>query len=252
MMGHADLADSIRGSAPAVVPYLTAGYPDMATFGKHLEGLMAISPAVEVGIPFSDPMADGATIQASSQASLQAGTTLHGVLDVIEEVSSHQSTPLVVMTYLNPLLAYGLGRVMGRLSAAGVAALVIPDLPYEESDFVTSEAAPQTLGLVQLVTPLSDPDRLAHLCKVSQGFVYAVTMTGTTGGAVGDLDNVGAYLARVKKSADAPVLAGFGIRSREQVRHLAGFSDGVIVGSATIEAISRGDDPVRFIEGLRP
>ncbi len=249
MTGVEELSAALREPGPAVVPYLTAGYPDMDSFVQWLEGLTEIAPAVEVGIPFSDPMADGASIQESSRLALAAGTTLEKVLAALEG-RNQGSTPLIVMSYLNPLLYFGIERVMPRLAAAGVCALVIPDLPLEESDPVAGPAIDEGIGLVQMVTPLTDPDRLEVLCSRSQGFVYAVTMTGTTGGAVADSEAVGEYLGRVRSHADSPVLAGFGVRTRDQVRALAPHCDGVIVGSAIVEVIASGGSPVDFVEEL--
>lgn len=249
MTGAERLVSELRGKGAAVVPYLTAGYPDMGSFVSWLQGLTAIAPAVEVGIPFSDPMADGASIQESSRLALAGGTTLDKVLDALD-ARDPDPTPLVVMSYLNPLLSFGIGKVMKRFAAAGVCALVIPDLPLEESDSVAGSATEVGIGLVQMVTPLTNPDRLGVLCSRSQGFVYAVTMTGTTGGAVSDSEAVGEYLDRVRSHADVPVLAGFGVRTREQVRALAPHCDGVIVGSAIVEAISSGDSPVDLVKEL--
>jgi tryptophan synthase alpha chain len=249
MSGVERLSSALREPGPAVVPYLTAGYPDMGSFVGWLGGLTAIAPAVEVGIPFSDPMADGASIQESSRLSLAGGTTLASVLDALEG-REPDPTPLIVMSYLNPLLSFGIERVMSRFAAAGVCALVIPDLPLEESEPVAGPATAAGIGLVQMVTPLTDPDRLGVLCSRSQGFVYAVTMTGTTGGAVANSEAVGEYLEQVRSRADAPVLAGFGVRTREQVRALAPHCDGVIVGSAIVEAITSGASPVELVEEL--
>ena len=249
MTGVERLSAALKAPGPAVVPYLTAGYPDMGGFVKWLDGMTAIAPAVEIGIPFSDPMADGASIQESSRLALAGGTTLAKVLDALEG-RDPDPTPLIVMSYLNPLLSFGVERVMPRFAAAGVCALVIPDLPLEESDPVAGPAASAGIGLVQMVTPLTDPDRLGVLCSRSKGFVYAVTMTGTTGGAVADSDAVGEYLDRVRSRANAPVLAGFGVRTRQQVRALAPHCDGVIVGSAIVEAIASGGSPVDLVEEL--
>lgn len=249
MTGVDRLSTALQGPGPAVVPYLTAGYPDMGSFVTWLGGLTAIAPAVEVGIPFSDPMADGASIQESSRLALAGGTTLEKVLNALEG-RGPDPTPLIVMSYLNPLLSFGIERVMPRLAAAGVCALVIPDLPLEESDPVAKSATGAGIGLVQMVTPLTNPERLGVLCSRSEGFVYAVTMTGTTGGAVSDSEAVGEYLDRVRSHAVAPVLAGFGVRSRDQVRALGPHCDGVIVGSAIVEAIASGGSPVDLVKEL--
>jgi tryptophan synthase alpha chain len=249
MRGDERLSGAISEPAPAVVPYLTAGYPDLDTFVKWLDALSEVAPAVEVGIPFSDPMADGATIQESSRLALAGGATLEKILVALEAREENQ-TPLIIMSYLNPLLAFGVERLMPRLAAAGVCAVVIPDLPLEESGVVVGSTEGAGIGLVQLVTPLTDPDRLQVLCSESQGFVYAVTMTGTTGGEVGDGDTVGKYLDRVRSHSATPVLAGFGVRTREQVRALGPHCDGVIVGSAIVERISSGGSPVDLVEEL--
>ncbi len=248
-MLHQELSRRLAEAAPSVVPYLTAGFPDMERFLGHVMNLASVTPAIEVGIPFSDPMADGTTIQESSQAALASGVTLRRILDELERIEI--STLLVAMTYLNPLLAFGIQEVMARFAEVGVAALVIPDLPFEESAEVASAAAASSVGLVQLVTPLTDADRLETLCRVSEGFVYAVTMTGTTGSSVGDIGSITSYLDRVRSHSTVPVLAGFGIRDAGQVASLAGHCDGVIVGSAIVELIARGEDPVPFVEGLK-
>ncbi len=250
MKPHERLAQALRAAeATAVVPYLTGGYPDMTRFVESLDALVEVSPALEVGIPFSDPMADGATIQESSRQALAAGTTLDGVITGLEK-RANIDTPLVIMSYLNPLLAYGVDRLIPRLVEAGVCGLVLPDLPFEEASIIAEPAQASGMGIVQLVTPLTDRDRLQMLCKESQGFVYAVTMTGTTGGVVSEGEGVSDYLDRVREASSIPVLAGFGVRSAQQVRKLAPHCDGVIVGSAIVEKISRGEDPVAFVQEL--
>lgn len=244
------MEERLRDGSGMVVPYLTGGFPTMGRFGEALGALAHDSAAIEVGIPFSDPMADGATIQESSRVALEQGASLDSILAEIESAGP-LAAELVIMSYLNPLLAYGYSRLLPRLAAAGVAALVVPDLPLEESDELSSAAAEVGIGLVQLVSPVTDPQRLRNLGKASRGFTYAVTMTGTTGGSVGTGDTVAAYLENVRAESRAPVLAGFGVRTREQVRSLAPHCDGVIVGSALVEVLAAGDDPVRFVEELK-
>ena len=211
----------------------------------------AVSEAVEIGIPFSDPMADGATIQESSRVALEGGATLDSVITTLEALPS-LPVPLIVMSYLNPLMAYGYPSLLPRLQGVGVAALVVPDLPLEEAAELEDAAGHSGIGLVQLVTPVTDDDRLRRLGAASQGFTYAVTMTGTTGGSAAVGPEVAGYLDRVRSFSLAPVLAGFGVRSADQVRSLVPHCDGVIVGSALVEVLGRGDDPARFLEGLRP
>jgi tryptophan synthase alpha chain len=155
------------------------------------------------------------------------------------------------MSYLNPLLAFGLDRLPEDAAAAGVSGFIIPDLPYEEGEEMRAALGRSGLALVQMVTPVTPPGRLRMLCAGAQGFIYAVTMTGTTGRSVAVPDAVLAYLDRVRAVASIPVCAGFGIRGPEQVARLAGHVDGVVVGSALVEVLERGDDPVRFLESLR-
>ncbi len=156
------------------------------------------------------------------------------------------------MGYYNPFLAYGLARTVTRMAEAGTSGLIVPDLPLEEGGELTALLDPEGLGLVQLVAPTTPEDRLAELAAASRGFVYAVATKGTTGGATEFDANVLAYLDRVKAVSSLPVLAGFGVRERSQVEVLTGHVDGVVVGSALIDAIEHGDDPAEFLGGLRP
>ena len=172
-----------------------------------------MSIAVEIGIPFSDPMADGATIQESSRVALENGATLDSILVAIEGLG-RLDADLVVMSYLNPLLAYGYGSLLPRLAGVGVSALVVPDLPLEESEELASVSRENGIGLVQLVSPVTSQERLEALGRASEGFTYAVTMTGTTGGTLGAGPEVTAYLDRVRAASRPPVLAGFGVRTR--------------------------------------
>lgn len=250
LAGAAALEKRLSEEGTAIVPYLTGGYPSLSVFSESLQALAPGSVAIEVGIPFSDPMADGATIQESSRVALEGGATLESIVAAIEALPP-LGAELIVMSYLNPLLAFGLGELMPRLGDAGVAALVVPDLPLDESGELSRIAGESGLGLVQLVSPVTSADRLADLGSASEGFTYAVTMTGTTGGSAGIGEDVTGYLDRVRQVSRPPVLAGFGVRSIEHVRALGPHCDGVIVGSALVEVLGAGDDPVAFIEGLK-
>lgn len=233
----------------AICAYLTAGYPDPDSFPSVLAAVASASDVVEVGIPFTDPMADGQTIQQASHTALEHGVNLDFVFDVIED--SDLAAPHVFMGYYNPFLAYGLDRLVARMAAVGTSGLIVPDLPLEESAELVAMLEDAGLGLVQLVAPTTPTDRLRQLATASRGFVYAVTVKGTTGGAVTFDDEVFAYLDRVGEVATLPVLAGFGVRERSQVEALRSHVDGVVVGSALIDAIDRGDDPAAFLRGLR-
>jgi tryptophan synthase alpha chain len=236
---------------PAIVGFLTAGFPEKARFREHLGAVAAGVDVVEIGVPFTDPMADGATIQRASHAALVAGVSLEWILGELRALSPRPKAPLLLMSYLNPLLAYGLERLPKDAAAAGVAGFIVPDLPFEESADVREALGREGLALVQMVTPVTPPERLRMLCAASEGFVYAVTMTGTTGKSVAAPDEVLVYLDRVRAISPIPVCAGFGIRNREQVARLKGHVDGVIVGSALVEVLERGEDATAWCLQLR-
>ncbi len=238
----------------ALVPFLTAGYPKRERFRAHLTAIAAAADVVEIGVPFSDPMADGVTIQRSSQAAIAQGVTLRWILAELADMTRKDALggkPLVLMSYLNPLLQYGLAKLAAESVAAGVTGFIVPDLPIEEADDFRASLAPHGIALVQMVTPVTDDARLARLCAEAEGFIYAVTMTGVTGKSVSVPAQVTGYLDRVKQLAKAPVCAGFGIRSREQVKLLEGHVDGVVVGSALVEVLEREGDPAALLDALR-
>jgi tryptophan synthase alpha chain len=232
-----------------LVPFITAGYPVKDEFIKVLSEICKDGDVVEVGVPFSDPMADGITIQRSSHSAIEQGVTLNWIIEQL--AASDIDTPIVLMSYLNPLLAYGYEALAADAAKAGVCGFIVPDLPWEESEQLRAALDTQGLGLVQLVTPATPEDRLEMLCKVSQGFVYAVTVTGVTGGGQSMPPEVVDYLDVVKDHASIPVCAGFGVREAAQVKMLGKHADGVIVGSALLERIENGDDPAVFLSGLQ-
>jgi tryptophan synthase alpha chain len=236
---------------PALVGFLTAGFPNRRHFKENLAAVAEACDVVEIGVPFSDPMADGTTIQRASFAALADGVTLPWILDELESWMPRPPAPILLMSYLNPLLSLGLELLARRAAAAGVAGFIVPDLPFEESDALRRALENRGLALVQMVTPVTPPERLAMLCSNARGFVYAVTMTGTTGKAALVPPEVLDYMDRVKRCARVPVCAGFGIRSREQVARFAGHVDGVVVGSALVEVLERGEDAGAFLRSLR-
>ena len=236
---------------PALVGFLTAGFPSRRRFRDNLLAVEAGCDVVEIGVPFSDPMADGSTIQRASFAALADGVNLPWILEEVADAPRTGSAPIILMSYLNPLLAFGLDALPKAAREAGVSGFIVPDLPHEESADLESALRREGLALIQMVTPVTPQPRLAMLCAEAQGFVYAVTMTGTTGKSVEVPDEVLAYMDRVKGCSSAPVCAGFGIRSRAQVERLASHVDGVVVGSALVEALERGDDVLAFLGSLR-
>jgi tryptophan synthase alpha chain len=254
MLARDSIGAAIRGAAgggPALVAYLTAGFPARSRFRTDLAAIASAAEVVEIGVPFTDPMADGTTIQRASHAALSQGVTLQWILEELDALKP-LAAPVLLMSYLNPLLAYGLARLPPAARAAGVAGLIVPDLPDEESDELRAALAEAGLALVPMVTPVTPPERLARIAASAQGFVYAVTMTGTTGREVAVPAAVLEYLDRVRAAATVPVCAGFGIRQRAQVERLRGHADGAVVGSALVEVLERGDDPQAFLRSLRP
>ncbi len=235
---------------PAIVAYITAGFPRREKFLAQLQAVATAADVVEIGVPFSDPMADGTTIQRSSRAALGQGVSLRWILSELSG-QPRGRTPLLLMSYLNPLLAYGLDRLPGAAAEAGIAGFIVPDLPYEESTELRAALEAHGIALVQFVTPVTPLERMAMLCQASRGFIYGVTMTGTTGRNVAVPQQVLDYFVSVKRISPVPVCAGFGIRGREQVALMAPYVDGVIVGSALVEVIERGEDPAAFLHSLR-
>ena len=249
-IGAAIAAANTRGE-PALVAYLTAGFPTRERFEADLRRIASAADVVEIGVPFTDPMADGMTIQRSSQIALQQGVSLRWILQTLESMQPQLATPLLLMSYLNPLLAYGLDALAAAAERAAVAGLIVPDLPFDEGETLHEALAGHGLALVQMVTPVTPQERLERICARSQGFIYAVTATGTTGRNVSVPAEVTDYLDRVRRQARVPVCAGFGIRGREQLDRLRGHVDGVVIGSALVEVLEQGGDPAEWLGRLR-
>ncbi len=238
-----------EASGPAVCAYVTAGYPTLEAFPSVLESVARSADVVEIGVPFTDPMADGLTIQQASHVALANGVTLEWIFELLS--ATDLEAPHLLMGYYNPFLAFGLDRLGRTMVNSRTSGLIIPDLPLEESGPVREVLEPEGLALVQLVTPSTSSARLQRLTSAGAGFVYAVTTTGVTGGELGLPAEALQYLDRVRAASPLPVLAGFGVRNRAQVAALASHVDGVVVGSALIETLSRGEDPGAFLDELR-
>ena len=255
MSAHDSITTAIRNAKaqgrPALVAYITAGFPTRDGFLQQLTAVAGTADVVEIGVPFSDPMADGTTIQRSSRVALEQGVSLKWILAQLRGLSPKPGAPLLLMSYLNPLLAFGLDALPKAAAEAGVSGFIVPDLPYEECADLRKALQAHGLALIQFVTPVTPPERTRMLCDGSEGFIYAVTMTGTTGKNVAVPQEVLDYFARVKEVSPVPVCAGFGIRGREQVQRLSPYVDGVIVGSALVEVLERGEDPAAFLRALR-
>jgi tryptophan synthase alpha chain len=244
---------SVRRERVAMVAFLTAGFPSKERFAADLAQLASEADVVEIGVPFTDPMADGVTIQRSSLAALAQGVSLHWIIDTLKSMPKVKAQ-LVFMGYMNPMLAYGLATLAADAAAAGIAGFIVPDLPIEESADFEKALAVHGLALIRMVTPVTPPARLERLARGAQGFIYAVSMTGTTGHSVGDGVVPKAtleYLDRVRKLSPVPVCAGFGIRDHRQVAALDPHVDGVVVGSAVIEAMEKGSSTVELLRRLK-
>ncbi len=248
--GAEEISGAIREpSGPAICAYVTAGYPTLEAFGSVLESVARSADLVEIGVPFTDPMADGLTIQQASHRALDNGVTLEWILEILAGIDL--PVPHLLMGYYNPFLALGLDRLSRAMADSGTSGVIVPDLPIEESGPLRDVCEPLRLALVQLVTPATSPQRLERIATSGAGFVYAVTATGVTGGKADLPVEAMQYLDRVRAASPIPVLAGFGVRTQTQVAALAPHVDGVVIGSALIEAMDRGDDPGAFLDGLR-
>ncbi len=255
MQAHERIGGAINAAnkdgQTGLVPFITAGYPDPATFGASLQAIAEVGDVVELGVPFSDPMADGMTIQRSSFAAIENGVTLTWIFDQLDPIQDGVDAPLIMMSYLNPLLAFGYARLASRARETGVCAFIVPDLPYEESAEISAALDAEGVGLIQLVTPATPAGRLKLLAGASRGFLYAVTVTGITGGSSGLPPDLAVYLDQVSAVSSIPVCAGFGIRTAEDVRNVGKHAAGAIIGSALVEVLERGEDPAAYLRQLR-
>ncbi len=255
MQPHESISAAIESAnaenRTGLVPFITAGYPEPAEFLDTLRAVARFGDVVEIGVPFSDPMADGMTIQRSSHVAIEKGVTLTWIFDQLDSVKGELNTPIVFMSYLNPLLAFGFEKLAQRAMQTGVCGFIVPDLPFEECAEIKNALEAQGIGLIQLVTPATPPDRLEMLAKESRGFLYAVTITGITGGDVGLPTNLADYLKQVSKISPLPVCAGFGIRTAKDVVNVGKHAAGAIVGSALVEILENGEDPAAFLKQLR-
>jgi tryptophan synthase alpha chain len=252
---YAKLSEHLRSQAkslhrPALVPYITAGYPNKQQFIDHLVAMSKLAGLIEVGVPFSDPMADGVTIQKSSKQALAQGVNLPWILDTLASLKSSLACPIALMSYLNPLLAPGLHTLAAGCHRAGVSTLIVPDLPLEESAPLRASLNQADVGLVQFVSPVTPADRARSLVQAAQGFVYVVTITGTTGSASADQGALSTLLDTTRAMSPVAICAGFGIRTRQHIQALAGHADGAIIGSALIDAIDQGQRPADFLQSL--
>ena len=255
MQPHESISAAIEAAKAegrtGLVPFFTAGYPEPAEFLNTLRAIAEVGDVVEIGVPFSDPMADGMTIQRSSFVAIQKGVTLKWIFDQLESIKGEIKIPIVFMSYLNPLLAFGFVALAQRALDTGVCGFIVPDLPFEESGEIRHALEQKGIGLIQLVTPATPAERLKLLARESRGFLYAVTITGITGGDSGLPADLAGYLESVSEVSTLPVCAGFGIRSAEDIVNVGKHAAGAIVGSALVEVLEQGADPAVFLRQLR-
>ena len=245
-----------RPGRTSLIPYVTVGYPSIEATLKVVP-LLASSGCdiVELGIPFSDPLADGVTIQKASFCALENGVTPHICLEVAKELSRKVSIPLVFMTYFNPVLNYGLEEFCGNCANSGVSGLIIPDLPPDEGSELEAVSRRRDIDLVYLLSPTSTEERIRLVADRSRGFIYLVSVTGVTGARNSLPADLQAFVARVKQVAKQPLCVGFGISTPEQARQVADVADGVIVGSRIVQLMEAGDESMvqlrSFMKELR-
>lgn len=235
------LATKVAEGKKLFVPYITGGLPSPQGFVDLFAGLARNADAIEIGIPFSDPIMDGPVIQSSSTKAIELGVTPESCLDLIKEALRYSQVPVVVMTYYNPVLQMGEADFVESLVKTGVGGVITPDLPFEEATELSEELSCAGLAYIQMVAPTTSPDRAAMLARASTGFVYGVSRLGVTGERQELAEAAREVVARIKPHAAAPVMLGVGISTAEQAASAAEFADGVIVGSALVKLILAGD-----------
>lgn len=236
----------------ALIPFITAGDPSLAVTEEIIYALVdAGADVIELGMPFSDPMADGPTIQEASERALAAGTTLKGVLALVERVRVRTQIPIVLMGYYNPIHRYGIKQFAHDAKLTGVDGLLLVDLPPEEQDELCVCLAPQGIHLITLLAPTTPEQRIEQLLSAAQGFVYYVSMTGVTGTTKVDGASIEAQVQRLRDQSPVPVAVGFGITTAEDAETIARFSDAVVVGSALVNVIKQYADSPCLLKQVR-
>ncbi len=226
---------------PLFIPYVMGGYPDVATSLEHAKAIAPHADILEIGIPFSDPLADGPTIQTAGQRALEAGTRPEHILEIAEELRG--GPPIVLMTYVNLLIHSGARGFLDRAAQAGVAGVIIPDLPIDEGEEIRRAADRAGVAIVPLCAPTTSDERLAAIGRVADGFVYCVSVAGVTGGELNVDAALRAFIARAREQIAAPLAVGFGIRGPAQAVEIGSFADGVVIASQLIRMIEDAKDP---------
>lgn len=229
-----------RGAA--FIPYVMGGYPDPATSAERAVQVAGHADIVEIGVPFSDPLADGPTIQAAGQAALEAGTSPEVVLEIAAQ-AARVGPPVVLMTYVNVVLSAGPRAFCEGAAKADVSGLIIPDLPIDEGDEIRDQAARAGLAIVPLAAPTTTDDRLARMGRVGEGFLYCVSVTGVTGGSVQVGEELRGFLARARRHVSLPLAVGFGVRTPQDAANISEVADGVVIASQLIRLADDAGGP---------
>lgn len=240
-----------RNQECALIPFITAGDPDLETTAKALQVLdHAGADMIELGVPYSDPLADGPVIQSAATRALQRGTTLEQVLEMLKGISPSLRSPIILFTYYNPILHRGVDKFLGQIKEAGVSGLVVPDLPLEEAAGLLKPASEVGIDLTLLVAPTSSPERIEAIARASQGFIYLVSVTGVTGIRTEMHTRVGDLLQQIRNVTDKPIGVGFGISDTQQARQVQAWgADAAIVGSAVVKRLAEGT-PEQGLEAI--
>ncbi|KAF9618658.1 hypothetical protein IFM89_002353 [Coptis chinensis] len=236
----------------AFIPYITAGDPDLKTTAEALKVLDSCgSDIIELGVPYSDPLADGPVIQAAATRALAKGTNLNAIFSMLKEIIPQMSCPIALFTYYNPILKRGIGNFMATIKDVGVHGLVVPDVPLEETEILRKEALKNEIELVLLTTPTTPTDRMKAIVEASEGFVYLVSSIGVTGTRSSVSVRVQSLLQEIKEASNKPVAVGFGISAPDHVKQLVGWgADGVIVGSAMVKLLGDAKSPEEGLQEL--
>ena len=243
----------VRGGKKAFIPYIMACDPSLART-HELIGILEDCGAdiIELGVPFSDPLADGPTIQKAAQRALAQGVTLRKVIELVADVRKRSQTPILLMTYYNPIFHYGEERFVRDASEAGVDGIIVPDLPPEEARDILAFSKRSDFDIIFLVAPTSTGERAGKVAKSSRGFIYYVSITGITGSKLTMDSSIASHVARIRSMSGTPVAVGFGISTPEEAAEVAAFADGVIVGSAIVKRAAEPDGLLReYLSSLR-
>lgn len=226
------------GSGKLLIPYICAGDPNLHTTAQIIRELDKLGAGIiEVGMPFSDPLADGPVIQAASQRALASGTTMPKIFEMLSEIKG-LSAPIVLMGYINPIMKYGESSFVRDALACNVSGVLIPDLPFDEGKEFYDMCASEGLCPIYMVTPNTDEERLGQIGRVAKGFLYCVSLLGITGDARGPIDEIKSYMERVRTHTSVPLALGFGIDSPKKIKAVKPYVDGIVVGSAIVKIIA--------------